>query len=625
MAKEHNLGEGLVYREASIDGIKDKEGRLVNVSFSSEASIEDWRGCYNVLGHNKDEVDLTRIKKNGPVLLGHNLSRHVGCVVNAWLDEKERKCRAEIKISRTDAGNEVWLNIEDGILTGISVGSEVFSKVLVSEKDGVRNYRSTKWSPYEISLTPVPADLSVGVGRSFMADSNNEENRATEEVARNGVNPPVTTETQETQRADSTQQTAPGASVVAESARGLSTGEIGQITRIGREYGFSSQALDAIERSERPDQFMERCLKLARENNSEASVSANRDSKLDLNKRDATRFSVAKLVRAQAFPNNKKYQEAAAFERECTRALGAEEGSSLSIPSEVMRTWGGVNRVAGSINVGTGGAMNGLVEDHLMFDSFVGMLRAESEVLQRVSMRSGLSGNRAYPVQTGQTKASWTGIDKALAQTDAKVEKRAITPSKLGAILKIDESALIFAATAVEQDLRRDITEAIAYEMMRVIFYGSGTGDEPAGLSVNTGINKVKFASAMPTFAELTNMHTKIKAKLAARGNLFYSLNSAMEGHFLTTPRENGMQSPILSESGSKLNGRDYEATELINEGHIFYGNFAEVFVGIWDTFKIDVNPYSKDGWEANSILLKAYQIAGITVRRPEAFCLGSV
>lgn len=621
----------LLLREALIEGVTDKEKRIINVSFSSEEAIEDWPNTFLVLGHTREEVDLDRLNKNGPVLMSHCYKNHVGCVLRAWLDEKAKKCYAEVKIARTQEANEVWSKIEDGILTGISVGTKFLSVELTSEKDGVRCYRATKWRPHEISLTPVPADLNVGVGRefTFMGTENDDEKMNggvdnESSVSRQAASSPPAgsggAAAQSPASGAGGGDAAAAANVGAEAARALSGAEIGQISRIGREYGFSAEALDAIENRERPDAFAERCLKIARGKSAGNGVSGDRDSKVGLNDKEVSRFSVARLVRAQAFPNNKRYRDEAGFELECVRALGHEEGSSVAIPSEVLRSWG--RREAGAVN---STAVGGMVEDHLMMDSFVGMMRNQSDVLKRVSMRTGLKGNYAYPVQAANTKASWTGIDKPLSKTDVKIDKRAIVPSKLGAILEINESALIYAAMAVEQDLRRDITEAIAEEMQRVIFYGSGAGDEPGGLSVETGINKVQFAAANPTFKELTAMHTKIKKKLAARGNLFYAMGSDMEGHFLTSPRENGLNQPILSEPGSLLCGRAYESTELINEGHIFFGNFSEVFVGVWDNFKIDVNPHASGKWESNAIMLKAYQIAGVAVRRPGAFCFGSV
>ena len=614
-----NTAENTIYREASIDGILDKEERTIKLTFSSESPVQDWHKTYNILGHEKGECNLTRLNKNAPALLGHNVHKHIGAVKRAWIEDK--KGYAEIKISRSKEGEDAWIKIEEGILTGVSVGAAIDEVKLISDKDGVRTYRSTQWTPYEITLTPLPADLSVGVGREERLMPNNikrsQEQGATPQAQ---AGTPATATPATPEQATVPVPAVPAAPAPQEPAqRGLSSQEIAKISTIGRECGLATEALEAIERGESPDAFTERCLRLMRSSNAPARQPAgNRESLLGLNRNETQRFSIAKLVRAQAYPQNATYREAAALELECVRAMGGEQGSSLAIPQEVLRSWSATRAVDKT-------AMSGLTQDHLDTGSFVEMLRAESTLLQRVTMRTGLTGNHAYPVQTEKTKASWVGIDKPLSTTGYATSKNVITPSKLGAIVDINESALLYAGQAVEQDLRKDITEAIAEAMIHTILYGTGAGDIPLGIMLNPAVQKVLFEGASPTFAEIVAMHSKIKAKMAASGSLLYLINSATEGHFLTTPKNNGLQAPILTEAGSKLNGRDYEASEFIEEGHVFYGNLSEIYVGVWDSFKIEVNPYAESKWSANTIQLKAYQVAGMQIRRPEALCFGTM
>lgn len=613
--------KGMIYREASIDGIKDAEKRIVEVSFSSEQAVRDWHDTLNVLGHKPGEVDLKRINNAGPVLLNHDIAQHVGGVVRAWLDEKGKKCRAEIKIARTKEGDEVWSKIEDEILKGISVGACVLERKLVSEKDGLRTVRSTKWEPVEISLTPIPADLNVGVGRIFMDDEETTQTAETDNAPpATGGAPSAGGDTSAVQRTQQT-ETSPVSTVAEPARRELTSNEVREITRMGIEYGFSREALDSIERGERPNQFAERCLRLAQGRSAENQVPANQDSTLNLNKGEVNRFSLAKLVRARAFPNNKRYQDEATFEIECVRAMGSEEGNTLAIPAQVMRSWG-VNR-ANPIGANPGN-LDAFVQENPNFNLFVESLRAESEVLKQVTILSGLKGRHSFPIGKKNSQVGWVGINAPLPETDVDTGKNEITPKKVGGIFKIQESALLFASVATEQMLRKNITEAMAEAMSKVIFYGSGAGDEPMGLLNTTGINKVQFASNYPTHQELTQLYVQIRRKLAAKGKMTYHFSATMEDHLLITPRANGTQGPILTSYGEPLIGREYEATELIDEGHIFFGNFAEVMVGIWDQFQIEINPYSS-GWNANEIAMKAYQIAGLAVRRPEAFAFGSM
>ena len=54
----------------------------------------------------------------------------------------------------------------DGIRRLVSVGYLIHQKETDSKSGGVEVVRVTDWEPYEISLVSIPADNSVGVGRS---------------------------------------------------------------------------------------------------------------------------------------------------------------------------------------------------------------------------------------------------------------------------------------------------------------------------------------------------------------------------------------------------------------------------------------------------------------------------
>lgn len=161
-----------LHRAASVDSFDD-EARTVRLSFSSEepylrASFwdEPW---VEVLGHNDDEVDMSRLASGtAPVLFGHNAfdrEAHVGVVDKAWL--KDGRGYADIRISKRAGADGVWQDIKDGILKSVSVGYQINERTLTKANEGSANeYRVTRWLPMEVSLVPVPADATVGVGRS---------------------------------------------------------------------------------------------------------------------------------------------------------------------------------------------------------------------------------------------------------------------------------------------------------------------------------------------------------------------------------------------------------------------------------------------------------------------------
>ncbi|MCV5839318.1 HK97 family phage prohead protease, partial [Escherichia coli] len=75
--------------------------------------------------------------------------------------------RAVVRFGTSPRAEEIWQDVKDGIRQHVSIGYIVHAMVLESDEDDVRTYRVTDWEPFELSFVTVPADPSVGVGRSL--------------------------------------------------------------------------------------------------------------------------------------------------------------------------------------------------------------------------------------------------------------------------------------------------------------------------------------------------------------------------------------------------------------------------------------------------------------------------
>lgn len=126
-----------------------------------------------VLGHKTGEVDLTRLNGGAPVLLNHgrNMTEDaplmsVGITTRAWIDKG--RGYVEVKMSRREGMEPLLQDIEDGIVSNVSVGYQINERTLTQEnKNSPNEYRVTSWTPMEITLCDIPADATVGIGRSI--------------------------------------------------------------------------------------------------------------------------------------------------------------------------------------------------------------------------------------------------------------------------------------------------------------------------------------------------------------------------------------------------------------------------------------------------------------------------
>ena len=212
MNQNHEDGTRLLFRSLEYRATEEGTNRF-ELSFSSEAPVNRW-GCREILLHTPDAVDLSRFAPGGAgsLLFAHGMDPRygklpVGRVVRAWLDEDERKCRAVIELDANDPdAQRLQGKLERGMLSGVSVGCKVNQWLELAAGDTSPDGRiegpaslGIKWTPYEISLEPVPADGTVGLGRAMemgtKKEANSMENNTRNEQA--GVPAPVAPGVQE--------------------------------------------------------------------------------------------------------------------------------------------------------------------------------------------------------------------------------------------------------------------------------------------------------------------------------------------------------------------------------------------------------------------------------------------
>lgn len=162
-------GVGLIHRAE--DG-SPADDRTVELSFSSEEPYTRWFGT-EILSHDKDAVDLSRLQEVGVLLFNHHADLPVGQVLSVELDEQTRKCKALVRFDDDETAETIYQKVIAGTLKGVSVGYTVDVWEDVENGAASEDGRfmgpcsiAKRWTPYEISIVSVPADMTVGVGRS---------------------------------------------------------------------------------------------------------------------------------------------------------------------------------------------------------------------------------------------------------------------------------------------------------------------------------------------------------------------------------------------------------------------------------------------------------------------------
>lgn len=143
----------------------DEAARTVELAFSSEQPYERYWGI-EILDHSNKSIRLDRLQKGGPLLCDHDTRDHVGVIESVQIGA-DRVGRAVVRFGKSARAEEIFQDVKDGIRCNVSVGYIIHKAQLVETGDSAdETYRVSDWEPYEISLVSVPADASVGVGRS---------------------------------------------------------------------------------------------------------------------------------------------------------------------------------------------------------------------------------------------------------------------------------------------------------------------------------------------------------------------------------------------------------------------------------------------------------------------------
>ena len=159
-------------RETTIDQV-DTDSRTVELSFSSETPYGRWFGD-EILCHDEECINLERFNNGlGTVLFNHDRDAVVGHIEKVWLEDNRGK--ALVRFDTDEQSETIFQKEQSGTLQGVSVGYSIKRYEVLDEKDSVSSngrfkgpdtYVVTDWEPLEISIVSVPADATVGVGRS---------------------------------------------------------------------------------------------------------------------------------------------------------------------------------------------------------------------------------------------------------------------------------------------------------------------------------------------------------------------------------------------------------------------------------------------------------------------------
>jgi HK97 family phage major capsid protein len=603
------LNQRPLYRNAVVCEWRQAEDDpdVVEFSFSSEEPVERYFGM-EVLSHQPGAMNMVRLNTGAaPWLWNHNPDVVLGGVEKAWQGGDGRgMVRTRWSPNTKAEGSEEWKvrqNWEAGIIRNVSFMYSIDAPLDVTSREGVALV--TAFTPMEVSTVSIPADHTVGQGRAI---GNPAAQAATTPPPSQPMEPQFDIE-----------------AVRAQAAAEERT-RVASITSLTRQHGAEDLAQGMIESGTSEADAMRQVLTTLAQRSSQPATpkasaaqpiaSGGSSADIGLTDKECRSFSFLKAMRAQMFPNERTFQEDAAFEREASQAAAQRMGMSpkgLLIPNDVLSR---------ALTAGTAATAGDLIFTDARPGSFIELLRKRNFLTGLgVTILSGLTGPVGIPKQTGGSQVYWKGEGVAAPESEPSVGQVTMTLKEMSAWTRFSRSLMLQSSIDVETFVRNDIVTVMALEQARVALYGLGASSQPEGLKLTTGINTKDFAANQPTYAELVDMETLIAADDADIGTMGYVTNATIYGGFKTTEKAANTAQFVL-EPGGTVNSYGVVRSNQVEAGDVFFGVWSQLVLGLFGAVDLQVNPYNED--KEGNIRVVAHQAIDYAVRHPQAFCRGN-
>lgn len=593
-------------RAARIEPQLQPETRTVTFPFSSEQPVERYFGS-EVLSHDPAAADFSRLNDAAPLLFNHDPADYIGVVERAWVDGG--RGYATVRFSTNDRAEQIWSDVQNGILRNVSVGYVINA---MTERAGI--YTATDWTALEVSLTTIPADASVGIGRDLDGDERDvpvTQDDAAEEVTALPEEPsaPATADAHPIE--EQTMETT-DLSVVRAEAVNAERARIADITALTERHGLADLGDTLIRNGASIDEA--RAAVLERMDKQPKPVAAS--AEIGMSDKEVRGFSFQRAINALANPGDRRAWEAASFEREVSEAAQQRTGRTaqgILVPDDVLRR---------DLVAGTPSAGGDLIAPDFRPGSFIELLRNRSALTQAgITTLTGLSGNVAIPRQASSGTAYWLAESGAPTESQQSIDQVNLSPKTLGAFTDYSRRLMLQSSIDVEGMIRSDLAQVIALEIDRVGLYGLGNTNQPLGVKATTGINTSDFAADTPTWAEVVGMEGLIEADNADIGQMRYIINSTMLANLKVKERASGYPVYVI-DNETTMNGYPVIVSNQVATGDVWFGVWSQLILGLWSGLDLTVDPYTHS--TSGTIRVVALQDLDYAVRHPESFCRGN-
>lgn len=578
----------------------DQNRRTVPAVISSEYPVER-SGYTEVLLHGAENVDLSRAPL--PLIESHDGHRlNIGLVDN--LRVIGGKLRGEIVFGNSPRANELWPDVQAGIVRNLSIGYEI-----TDFRERGTTLEAVRWRPYETSLVSIPADPTAGTYRSLHTMLDHDDGLPAADAG---------------ERLSRSQRRAMSTPTAAELAEKAERDRVSEITAgadaLAKYDGVRDVAAEAIRSGWTMDQFRAKALETVTTKPLASPHLFERGympSGMNRGGSSENKYSLARAIRGVIDPRSVDD----GYERECSQELARQHGRN---PKGFYMPLGRLSERVFSVS----GTPSMVGTEHLGSE-FIDVLRARSFVMQLgTRLLSGLTQDVSIPRLTSGASSGWIAGDGAdgLTPSDPSLDSVTLTPKAVGALTVLSRKMILQGDPDSENMVRNDLASLIAVELDRAAINGSGTSNQPLGVAGVPGILTGTYPLAGPDFASIVAMEGKLASNNADLGSLAY-LTAPVLAATLKSTQKASTSSEFIWSAGrdrgtGEMNGFPAFATSNMVADKILFGNWSDLLMGLWGAIDIEVDPYYD--FAKGSIAVRVLAYVDFAVRHPKSFVLYS-
>ena len=563
-----------------------------------------------ILVINEQALNLERLKAKAPVLWNHDANIFLGAVQQAWI--AEQRVFVKVRFSPNDEFSvRVFKDILSGILAGISIGYQIEDFRDVKENEIYKRY-VTKWTIYQVSVAPCPADIHCGIRKLKIKEVDNMKKNI-KQVQQQQIEKDTDAKLeqeqakQEQEQEVNKQQESQVAEQAIEKTNDEQNVEKDEIAELKAQIEKLKEQIANKECGQKLEQ--KQC---GEEKEQEQQKIQEKQCSID----DQSKRQMEKIADDFGVPKDEVQK---ALDKKLTVKQFKNVVKNFNIKSNNKENKK-MNRFADYLkqrNYEKPFLMRdftGFSDSDLVGTQTTPLVAALDKRLGVKGFRAlnGLHSNISIPVQTTRIEVADKDICAPATDSNPAFTAVELSPNKITGSVLVCKQMLVNTNSDVEAFIIDSLLKEISYKIEQKML--GAVASSAATTITYSNINSI-------TWADILAMQAAIDGYLI--NNTSFVMNPAARAALKATPKASDTITGFICED-NEVNGYKVNVTGVALNDNIYFGDWNQLVLATWgEGIEILVDPYTES--RAGNVVIVASALVDAAVVQPDAFAIGKV